>query len=98
MSDSYQKGWSHRTSAGHVGAILWKKLYSAVDDKYPCHSCVKLQKVKAHISIAECAGDIELLYFRGGNVTVDKGAKAGAALHPQDAEIIGRTKKSGSNG
>ena len=88
--DSFAKGWSYCTAAGQMGAIMWRRLYAAIDDRYPHTSCIGVQKVKAHISVADCAGDTELLFFRGGNVIVDRAAKEGAARHPQDDAVIAK--------
>ena len=83
--DSFEAGWTRCTSATHVGAALWPRLFSLVDDRFDDASNVKIVKVKAHTSAASCADIPDLISRRGGNAIADIGAKSGGALHPSDA-------------
>ena len=48
--------------------------------------------MRAHTSVAACAGDVNLVYPLGGNAIVDAGAKEGAALHPHNELALKRVK------
>ena len=63
--DSYHRGWSSCTGAGHIGSIFWRRFSSQVDEKLGSTRHLLLEKVKAHISLAACGGDNELIYLRG---------------------------------
>ena len=86
--NSYKNGAASCTAANHVGAALWTKVYRLIDDRFPNRSQVRVLKVKAHTSISDCEGSIDLLWLRAGNEMADKGAKTGAAFHPSEIEML----------
>ena len=65
--DSYQSGWSACTASSYVASALWRKLFNLVYDRFGDCSKVRLVKVKAHTSVASCAGDPNMVWMRGGN-------------------------------
>ena len=70
--DSFHMGWGSCTGVGHVGSLLWRRLFQQIDDKFGSLQNLVLEKEKAHVSFASCGGDNELIFRRGGNVIVDK--------------------------
>ena len=76
--DSFCAGPSNCTASSHVGSALWRKLFNAIDDVFLDISKVHVLKVRAHTSVSECMGSLELLWLRAGNTIADIGAKMGA--------------------
>ena len=40
------------TDAGHIGSLLWKRLFAGIEDRLGSVNCLLIEKIKAHLSLA----------------------------------------------
>ena len=93
VSESYRRGEEYCTHSLAIFAGLWCKIFRVVREQFGENlEGLHVIKVRGHATAASCVDDAELNYRRLGNGTSDDGAKAGAAIHPCDSDIIGKSR------
>jgi len=88
--DSFSKGPTGTTGAGHVHADIWRRIWLYHDARaIP----IKVAKVMAHATKAEVAAGYNV-WFKEGNAYADAGAKEGRMMHSRDVCLEGKITKS----